>query len=124
MRTETLQYFTEKEEEFVSLLVGIGTRPQVAKLLVFLANVPEASSRSIERGTNLRQPEVSIAMKYLAERGWVSTRTEPATHKGRPVKIHQLALPITEIMNAIEKEKKSEARDQLALIRKLRDYAR
>ena len=40
------------------------------------------------------------------------------------MRIYELAIPMTEIMNSIEKEKKSEARDQLALIRKLRDHIR
>ncbi|MDD1689778.1 MAG: ArsR family transcriptional regulator [Methanoregula sp.] len=124
MRIERVQYFTKKEEEFVSLLTGIGIKKHVAALLVFLANVPETSSRSIERGTDLRQPEVSIAMKYLMDRGWVRMSGESSEHKGRPVKIYQLALPITAIMNSIEEEKKRETRDQLALFEKLRDHIR
>jgi predicted transcriptional regulator len=60
MRTENVMYFTEKEEEFANLLIEIGTKRNVAKVLVFLANTPEATSRAIERGTDLRQPEVSI----------------------------------------------------------------
>ena len=68
MRQESVQYFTEKEEEFARLLTTIGTKKNVANVLVFLANVPEATSRAIERGTDLRQPEVSIAMTYLMTR--------------------------------------------------------
>jgi predicted transcriptional regulator len=124
MRTESVQYFTEREEEFVSLLIGIGIKKHVAALLVFLANVPETSSRSIERGTDLRQPEVSIAMRYLMDRGWVRMCGESSEHKGRPVKIYQLALPITAIMDSIEKEKKRETQEQLALFEKLRDHIR
>jgi uncharacterized short protein YbdD (DUF466 family) len=33
-------YFTEKEEEFVKLLIEIGTKKNVAKILVFLVNIP------------------------------------------------------------------------------------
>jgi predicted transcriptional regulator len=124
MRTESVQFFTEREEEFVSLLIGIGIKKHVAALLVFLANVPETSSRSIERGTDLRQPEVSIAMRYLMDRGWVRMCGESSEHKGRPVKIYQLALPITAIMDSIEKEKKRETQEQLALFEKLRDHIR
>ena len=81
MRTESVQYFTEREEEFVSLLIGIGIKKHVAALLVFLANVPETSSRSIERGTDLRQPEVSIAMRYLMDRGWSGCVGNPPNTK-------------------------------------------
>ena len=124
MRQENVMYFTEKEEEFVNLLIEIGTKRNVAKVLVFLANTPEATSRSIERGTDLRQPEVSIAMRYLMEQGWIKSRESKAESKGRPVKIYELAKPITEIMDGIEKAKKKEANHQLQMIQKLRDYIR
>jgi predicted transcriptional regulator len=122
MRQENVMFFTEKEEEFVNLLIEIGTKRNVAKVLVFLANTPEATSRAIERGTDLRQPEVSIAMRYLMEQGWIKSRESKAKSKGRPVKIYELAKPITEIMDGIEKGKKKEANYQLQMIQKLRDY--
>jgi predicted transcriptional regulator len=122
MNQQTVQYFTEKEEEFSNLLIEIGTKRNVAKVLVFLANVPEATSRAIERGTDLRQPEVSLAMRYLINQDWITSRESKAESKGRPVKIYELSKPITEIMNIIEKEKKKEAQNQLAMVQKLRDY--
>jgi predicted transcriptional regulator len=124
MRTETIQYFSEKDEECVNILIDIGTKKNIAKLIVFLASIPEASSRSIERGTDMRQPEISIATKYLMDKGWVRMRGESPEHKGRPTKNYQLALPIKEIMDLIEEEKKNEARDKFALIRKLKAHIR
>ena len=122
MRTEQVMYFTEKEEKFATLLVEIGTKKNVAKVLVFLANIPEATSRAIERGTDLRQPEVSIAMRFMATRGWIRCHESKTLSKGRPVKIYNLAKSLTEIMDSIEREKKVEATSQLAMIQKLRAY--
>jgi predicted transcriptional regulator len=122
LRTETIQYFTEREEEFADLLIAIGTKRTVAKLLVFLANVPQASSRTIERGTDMRQPEVSLAIKDLMDRGWINVRDDHSKHSGRPSKIYELAVPISKIMDHIEKEKNQEAKDQLALVKKIRGY--
>jgi predicted transcriptional regulator len=122
MRVENVMYFTEKEEDFADLLIEIGTKRNVAKVLVFLANTPEATSRAIERGTDLRQPEVSIAMRSLIDQDWVSSRETKAESKGRPVKIYALAKPIHEIMDSIEKKTKNEANNQLARVQKLRDY--
>jgi predicted transcriptional regulator len=122
MRTENVMYFTEKEEEFANLLIEIGTKRSVAKVLVFLSNIPEATSREIERGTDLRQPEVSIAMWYLLEQGWIKNRESKAESKGRPVKIYELAKPIAEILDSIEKKKEKEVNNQLAHFQKLRDY--
>jgi predicted transcriptional regulator len=122
MRTENVQYFTKKEEAFVNLLIETGTKKNVAKLLVFLANTPEATSRSIERGTDLRQPEVSIAMKYLADHGWIKEHEKSSENKGRPQKVYTLAVSMTKIMGFIEEEKKKEAKNQLVLVGKLREY--
>ncbi|MGD1004539.1 MAG: ArsR family transcriptional regulator [Methanoregulaceae archaeon] len=124
MRQEIVMYFTEKEERFANLLIEIGMKRDVARVLVFLTVTPIATSRAIERGTDLRQPEVSIAMRYLMEQGWIKRRESKAESKGRPVKIYELAKPMTEIMDGIEKAKKKEANHQLQMIQKLRDYIR
>ena len=122
MLTKTIQLFTEKEEEFVNLLIEIGMRRTVAKVLVFLANVDEATSRDIERGTDLRQPEVSIAMNYMFERDWLKNRESKAMSKGRPVKIYSLSKPVDKIIDNIEREKNQEVKNQMALIKKMGSY--
>jgi predicted transcriptional regulator len=121
MRSDKVKYFTPKEEELAELLMGIGIKRNVSKVLVYLAGIDEATSRDIERGTDLRQPEVSIAMRYLKECNWIETRESKSESKGRPVKIYTLSRPITEIMDTIEKEKRKEARHQLDLIQKMRE---
>lgn len=122
MIQKTIQLFTDKEEEFVNLLIEIGTKKTIAKALVFLVNTKEATSRDIERGTDLRQPEVSMAIKYLADQGWIKSNEIPSDKKGRPVKNYALAKPVPEIMTGIEKQKKAEANNQLTIIRKMRSY--
>ncbi|MGA7628243.1 MAG: ArsR family transcriptional regulator, partial [Methanoregula sp.] len=112
----------EKEEEFSNLLVEIGTKKHIAKVLVFLTNIPEATSRDIERGTDLRQPEVSLAMQYLMDRNWIVSHEIKHESKGRPVKIYELATPISDIMDSLEKEMEKKANDQLKLIKKLRNF--
>jgi predicted transcriptional regulator len=122
MRQENVTYFTDKEEELSNLLIAIGIPRNIAKVLVFLANAPEATSRAIERGADMRQPEVSLAMRYLLEQGWVKSRDSAAESKGRPMKIYELSIPFSEIIDRIEKEKKNEAKDQLARVRQLRNH--
>jgi predicted transcriptional regulator len=122
MRTENVMYFTEKEEEFTDLLIKIGTRRNVAKVLVFLTKTPEATSRAIEWGTNLNQPEVCMAMRYLVGLNWIKSRESRNETRGRPMMIHGLAKPINEIMDRIENEKQSEANAQLVRVQKLRKY--
>jgi predicted transcriptional regulator len=122
MKSKNVLYFTQREEEFAELLIRIGIRKNVAKVLVYLAHTPEATSREIERGTDLRQPEVSIAMAQMMEQTWVESRENKAENKGRPVKIYRLSRPIGEVMDTIEREKREEANTQLNLIQQLRDY--
>jgi len=71
----------------------------------------------------LRQPEVSMAMKYLKNRGWVSITESPSENKGRPKKVYRLAKPMTGILDIIESEKRAETRIRFDRIRKLRDYS-
>jgi predicted transcriptional regulator len=92
------------------------------KVLVSLANIPEATSRAIERGTDLRQPEVSIAIHYLMDQGWITSRESKAESRGRPVKIYELAKPVIDLMDRIEKEVENKANNKLKLIKKLQEY--
>ncbi len=119
---KTIQLFTDKEEEFVNLLLEIGMKRTVARTLVFLLNTKEATSRDIERGTDLRQPEVSLAIKYLAERGWVNSDEIASDRKGRPVRNYTLAMPVPDIMTSIEKQKKADVTHQMALVKKMQKY--
>jgi predicted transcriptional regulator len=122
MRQENVEYFTEREEEFINLLIDIGMKTTVAKLLVFLAHTPEATSRDIEHGTDLRQPEVSMAMKYLMEQGWIKSYESSSESKGRPMKVFELSVPLEDIMGTIEIEAKEKAKKQLALVKKMKNY--
>ena len=55
----------EKDLEFVNGLQGLGVNRNVAKLITYLKDVEEGSSRDIEMATGMRQPEVSVAMGTL-----------------------------------------------------------
>ena len=67
MRESTVKILDDKDMEFVETLRSLGVPRNVATLITFLANVDEASSREIEMGSDLRQPEVSIAMRTLRD---------------------------------------------------------
>jgi predicted transcriptional regulator len=122
MRQEKVQYFTETEEEFIDLLVQIGLKKNVARVMVFLAGNPQATTAEIERGTDMSQPEMSLAVKRLMELEWVRNREARSPSEGRPVKIYELAKSRKEILDAIHATKKDQMNHQMALVRKLRDY--
>ncbi|NMB78717.1 MAG: ArsR family transcriptional regulator [Methanomicrobiales archaeon] len=122
MIEKTIQLFTEKEEAFARLLIAAGMKKNVAMALVYLANANKATSRDIERGTDLRQPEVSLAIKYMADRGWVSYTEEFPRREGRPGRIYTLEKKVPEIITAFEKQVKAEANHKLALLKKMREF--
>jgi len=123
MVEKTIQVFTEKEGEFVDLLVRIGTQKTVAKTLVYLAKMKEATTRNIELGADLRQPEVSVAMKSLAGKGGVKSREIHPEKKGRPIKIWNLTMPVPKILDIIGSEKQAELNSRLEMIRRARGFA-
>lgn len=122
MRARNVMYFTQDEEELADLLIKIGLKRNVARVLVYLAHNSEATFRDIERGTDLRQPEVSLAMAAMIEQDWVENREIKAENKGRPVKIYRLSRSVGEITDTLEKAKREEANLQLSIIQQIRNY--
>ena len=122
MKQEIIQLFTEKEEAFSSLLIGIGMQKRSARVLVYLANIREATSREIERGADMRQPEVSVGVRFLEKQGWVKHRQIPSRGHGRPLNIFSLAVPIKEIITAIDQQKTEETSRRLEMVKRMRTF--
>ncbi len=120
MKQKSIQFLSDRDEEFADILSQVGLQKKIARVLVFLAGTPEATSLAIERGTDLRQPEVSMAVKYLASRGWIRSRDSRTAQKGRPRKVYELAQPVGAIMDTISREKKEETARRLDLVKRLR----
>lgn len=123
MREGNIQPFSGTEQEFIDLLSACGFRSTIAKVLVFLNKTPGSTSRAIERGADLRQPEVSLATRYLIKKNWVASRESGAPGKGRPEKIYALAQPLVSIIDGIEEEKKRETDQSLRKVEKVREFA-
>jgi len=122
MRNETVQYFSKKEESIAHLLIELGIHRNVAWVLVFFARTPEATSHDIEHGTGLRQPEISLAMRQMTDRGWIACRGPQAGQMGRKKKVYELATSLTAIVDSIENEKKQEAEKRITRLKKLHTY--
>ncbi|WP_340818703.1 transcriptional regulator [Methanolobus sp. WCC4] len=114
----------EKEYEIVELLRKLDINRPVALTLACLSCGDEITSRDIERNSSLRQPEVSIAMRYLKENEWVDIREVKKTEgKGRPVKLYRLITPLDEIVQSIEQRILLESSYVLNNIEKLKRLA-
>ena len=111
----------EKDLEFVGILRSLNVPRNVATMITYLANTDEVTSREIEMGTDLSQPEVSIAMRTLRNINWIEERDVRTEGKGRPMKVYKLSVPIGEIIKHYEEEKNNEAAQNMKSIQKLKD---
>jgi predicted transcriptional regulator len=82
--------------------------------------VEEASSREIEMGSDLRQPEVSIAMRTLRDNQWIEEKEIKREGKGRPMKVYSLRANIDGIIRHFEEEKLHESAQAMESIQRLK----
>jgi predicted transcriptional regulator len=120
MRESTVKILDDKDMEFVETLKTLGVPRNVATLITFLANVDEASSRDIEMGSDLRQPEVSIAMRTLRDNHWIEEKEIKREGKGRPMKVYSLHASIETIIGHFEEEKMHESAQAMESIQRLK----
>ncbi len=120
MRESTVKILDDKDMEFVETLRSLGVPRNVATLITFLANVDEASSREIEMGSDLRQPEVSIAMRTLRDNNWIEEKEIKREGKGRPMKVYSLKAGIEEVIRHFEEEKLHESAQAMESIQRLK----
>jgi predicted transcriptional regulator len=85
--------------------------------------VTSATAREIEMATNLKQPEVSIAMRTMRANDWVTERDVRGDGKGRPYKIYVLRSSIDEIIRYYEEEKNQEAARTMGAIQRLKELS-
>ena len=123
MRQFSVKVLDDKDREFVEVLRDLGIPRNVASMITYLANVEEASSREIEIGSNLRQPEVSIAMRTLRNNEWVQEREIKKDGKGRPMKVYRLVISLEEIISHFEDEKRRESTKVMENIHRLKDLS-
>jgi len=109
-----------ERDEFASILMKVGLKRNVAKVLTYLVGVAEATSREIEIGSDLRQPEVSIAMREIRKLDWIIERDEKNPGKGRPYRIYRLNKSLPEIVTHLENEKSKESERIMRQIEKLK----
>ncbi len=99
---------TRKDVKIVEIFSDLGMPKNLAKTLMYISQCQECRSADIEYGARLRQPEVSVAMHHLEEKGWITKRDQKKEGKGRPIYIYKLTSPINNIIETFEKEKLQE----------------
>jgi len=98
--------FSPDERKLVDKLIKAGIQKNEAKVLVSFADEETTTRGDIENRTGLSQPEISIAVQGLREKGWVlktGKKTE-GNRKGRPVHLYSLSKDFPEILEDLEEE--------------------
>jgi predicted transcriptional regulator len=123
MIESTGKVLDENDQDLIEALEAIGVRRNVATIIVYLKDLDEATSRDIEKGSGLRQSEVSIAMNKLRERGWIAERDIKRQGKGRPMKMYRLTVPIDDIIEHYEEVRRSESARAIETIQRLKQIS-
>ena len=119
----TVKVLDEKDRDTIAALQTVGVRRNVATIIVYLKDLDEATSRDIEKGSELRQPEVSIAMRVLREKGWIAEREVKKEGRGRPMKLYRLTVPIDDIIGHYEEMKRNESSRAMQSIQRLKEMS-
>ncbi len=120
MKNQSVKVFDIADDEFADTLMGLGLKRNVAKTLTFLRNGDKVTSRDIEIASDLRQPEVSTAMRELHGLDWVIVKEVKKPGKGRPFKLYQLDKNINTIIDHLGNQKVMESKTMLDNIQKLK----
>jgi len=121
MKQKKQPVLDESDEKVVELFAELGVPKNLAKTLLYISQVEECKSADVERGANLRQPEVSVAMQELRRRGWATKRDVKKKGKGRPVHVYRLTTPLSEIIKQLEEEKMKELNSIKESLQELKD---
>ena len=126
MEEHTTKILDDKDMEFVEILRSLNIPRNVATLIAFLSGIDDqmASSREIEMGTDLRQPEVSAALRFLRENDWLGEREVELESRGRPKKVYSLKDGIDSIIKYFEDERTREISETMENIKRLRQIER
>lgn len=93
-----------KDQKTAETLISLGLNKNTIMVLTYLQNTTDATSDELVRGAGLRQPEVSIIMKYLKEHDWINEREQKKAGKGRPIKVYSLKIGVQDIIEQLEKQ--------------------
>ncbi len=124
MKAIKFKQLDEKDEKISDAFISLGMSRPVARTLSYLNAADGATSRVIEKGAGLRQPEISLAVKELKERNWINEQEDKKPGKGRPYKIYSLKIGFDEIVLQLEKQQKKEIDKSLAKIERLKELGK
>jgi len=123
IKEAAVKVLDERDHDTIEALRTVGVKRNVATIIVYLKDLGEVAARDIEKGSGLRQPEVSIAMRTLREKGWIAERDIKNEGRGRPMKLYKLTVPIDDIIGHYEEKKRNESSRAMQSIQRLKEIS-
>lgn len=123
IKEAAVKILDEKDHDTIAALQAVGVKRNVATIIVYLKDLDETTSRDIEKGSGLRQPEVSVAMRTLRQKGWIAERDVKTDGRGRPMKRYKLTVPIDDIIGHYEEMKRNESSQAMQSIQRLKEIS-
>ncbi len=109
------------KEELIKRLSKTGLNKKAARVLLCIDKNDEIKSVEIESETGLRQPEVSIGVQDLKEKGWISKRNIKKSGKGRPEHAYSLNVDLEYVISDIEKDEREKIKELKQNIEKIKE---
>jgi predicted transcriptional regulator len=105
MKQKTGYVLNQQDETIIHLFTNLGMPKNLAKTLLYISQVEDCRSQDIERGVELLQPQVSLAIQELKKKGWVKKHDKKKKGKGRPVHHYHLTKPLSELIKNFQNDK-------------------
>ena len=103
-----------------SILERSGLHHNISHTLVFIHSKETTTSKDIQKATNLRQPEVSIAIQELRKNEWVDKKDyKKGKGKGRPIHKYSMSTNFGKVIDFFIRENKKKIKEIQADIKSL-----
>lgn len=116
--------FSKGDEEIAEIFGDIGLKRNTSRVLVLMLKDADVTSRDVERICDLRQPEVSIALKDLIVRNWVKDIRYDREGRGRPTVIYHLITSLDKILDQLKRIIVGDYEKKLQEIEQIREMLR
>ncbi len=114
---------SKNQKSLINGLINTGVNKHVAKVLAFVAVNEGTKSIDIQMATELKQPEVSIAVRKLEDMGWVHKDSIKLGKSGRPFYEYSLNKGLDEIIAEIETRERAKVKVIEDNLKDIKDYA-
>ena len=107
-------------QEIIKTFITLGLTEKESKVLVLILDIKTVPTREFERLLDMRQPEVSTALKNLQSRGWV--RNGDKVRYGTMKRIgntYELAYSLEEIIADLQKQAENKQKEFMGSIKAL-----